>query len=54
MKKSKKVFMLLALLVLLLTLSGCAKSTYMETPLGEGFGFWDIFVYPMAGIMWIV
>ena len=54
MKKSKKVFMLLALLVLLLTLSGCAKSTYMETPLGEGFGFWDIFVYPMAGIMWLV
>ena len=54
MKKIKNVFLLVVLIVFLLTLSGCAKTTYMETPLGEGFGFWDIFVYPMAGIMWLV
>ena len=54
MKKNKNVVLLVVLIVFLLTLSGCAKTTYMETPLGEGFGFWDIFVYPMAGIMWLV
>ena len=54
MKKSKKIVLLVLLLALVLTMSGCAKSTYMETPLGDGFGFWDIFVYPMAGIMWLV
>ena len=54
MKRNKKIVLIAFLLILVLTMSGCAKSTYMETPLGEGFGFWDIFVYPMAGIMWIV
>ena len=54
MKKNKNLFLLVVLIVFLLTLSGCAKTTYMETPLGDGFGFWDIFVYPMAGIMWLV
>ena len=54
MKNSKKFILLAILLVFVLTLSGCAKSTYMEQPLGDGFGFWDIFVYPMAGIMWVV
>lgn len=54
MRKSKNILLLVLLLVVTLTLSGCAKASYMETPLGESFGFWDIFVYPMAGIMWLV
>ena len=35
-------------------LTGCAKSDYIDKALGDGFGFWDIFVYPMAGVMWLV
>ena len=54
MKKSKKIVLLVLLFAVVLTMSGCAKSTYMETALGDGFGFWDIFVYPMAGVMWLV
>ncbi len=54
MKKRKNLVLIVLLLVLVLTMSGCAKTSYMETPLGDGFGFWDIFVYPMAGIMWLV
>ena len=54
MKQNKKVFLLLIVLLLVFTMSGCASNSYMETPLGDGFGFWDIFVYPMAGIMWLV
>lgn len=52
--KNKKLLLLIVVLVLVMTLSGCANESYMEKPLGDGFGFWDIFVYPMAGIMWCV
>lgn len=52
--KNKKWLLLVAVLFLVMTLSGCASESYMEKPLGDGFGFWDIFVYPMAGIMWCV
>ena len=49
MKKSKNLVLIVLLLVLVFTMSGCAKSTYMETPLGDGFGF-GISLY----IQWLV
>ena len=52
--KNKKILAILFVLLLVVTLSGCASESYIEKPLGDGFGFWDIFVYPMAGIMWCV
>lgn len=52
--KNKKIITILVVLLFVLTLTGCANQSYMEKPLGDGFGFWDIFVYPMAGIMWCV
>ncbi len=52
--KNKKIILIVFLLVLVATLSGCASESYIEKPLGDGFGFWDIFVYPMAGVMWLV
>jgi YidC/Oxa1 family membrane protein insertase len=49
-----KLMIIIAVIILLLVLTGCAKTDYMDKPLGDGFGFWDIFVYPMAGVMWLV
>lgn len=54
MNKNKKILFSLFLVVCLFALSGCAKEEYMTTALGNGFSFWDIFVYPMAGVMWCV
>ncbi len=54
MNKRKKFLVVLLVLALTLILTGCAKQEYLDTPLGESFGFWDLFVYPMAGIMWCV
>lgn len=54
MNKQKKIYAIVLLLVLLFTLSGCANQEYITSPLGGSFGFWDIFVYPMAGIMWLI
>lgn len=43
--------MIIALMLILLT--ACAKRS--DRGIGEGgFGFFDIFVYPMAGLMWLV
>lgn len=52
--KNKKFLLVVFVLFLMFTLTGCANEAYMEKPLGDGFGFWDIFVYPMAGVMWCV
>ncbi len=52
MRKHKKVVLLLLLLLCTFLLTGCGGST--DKPI-EGFhGLWDIFVYPMAGIMWVI
>ncbi len=53
-KRTKRIIIVLFLIALTFTLSGCASQNYIESPLGEGFSFWDIFVYPMAGVMWCV
>lgn len=56
MKKITKNICLCIVLILVLTLAGCGKrdqTSYLK-PI-EGFSeFWDLFVYPMAGIMWLI
>lgn len=53
MNKKRIVFVLLILATLFLT--GCSKNADSYTKPIEGFTeFWDIFVYPMAGLMWII
>lgn len=54
MRNYKKVLAIVLLLLACLTFTGCANTAYMTSKLGDGFGFWDIFVYPMAGVMWLV
>ena len=54
MKNNKKAIIIMLVIIACFTLTGCANQTYMTSKLGDGFGFWDIFVYPMAGIMWLV
>lgn len=55
--KNKKNFILVALLIIAtIILTGCSggDEEAMTRPI-EGFTeFWDIFVYPMAGIMWVI
>lgn len=54
LKNKKRIIVLLLVCLVMLCLTGCAKETYITKQLGDGFGFWDIFVYPMAGIMWVI
>ena len=55
MTRTKKILLLSFVIIAMATLTGCASTSYMETALGEGgFGFWDIFVYPMSGLMWLI
>lgn len=52
--KKKKIISLIVLLVFVVFLTGCSKEESYTKPI-EGFTeFWDIFVYPMAGIMWVI
>lgn len=54
MKKAKKYLVLITVIVVLLFLTGCSKNDTTK-PIGiGGFVFDDIFVYPMAGLMWLV
>ncbi|MCF0238758.1 MAG: membrane protein insertase YidC, partial [Sphaerochaetaceae bacterium] len=53
--KYRQIALFALMLVCVFCLSGCAKEDYYTSALGSGnFGFWDIFVYPMAAIMWLV
>ncbi len=55
MKNKKNIIITVLLLILLLTLTGCSNDPESTTKPIEGFTeFWDIFVYPMAGIMWLI
>lgn len=52
--KKKKIVSLIVLLAFVIFLTGCSKQESYTKPI-EGFTeFWDIFVYPMAGIMWVI
>ena len=55
MKNTKKVIITLLLLVMVVVLTGCSGNEESYTKPIQGFTeFWDIFVYPMAGIMWVI
>ena len=55
MKNKKNIIIALLFLVLLFTMTGCSRDPEDLVKPIEGFTeFWDIFVYPMAGIMWVV
>lgn len=55
MKNKKNLIFIVLLLILMFTLTGCnSDPETMNAPI-QGFNeFWDIFVYPMAGIMWVI
>lgn len=55
MKNKKNLIFIVLLLILMFTLTGCSSDPEtMNAPI-QGFNeFWDIFVYPMAGIMWVI
>lgn len=55
MKKRKSIIIITMLVLMLFVLTGCSSSKDSTTKPIEGFSeFWDIFVYPMAGIMWVI
>ena len=56
MKNKKNLFSILLLVLMVIMLTGCGKqSAPVEPKPIEGFKeFWDLFVYPMAGIMWVI
>jgi len=55
MKNKKNIIITLLLVVLMFTLTGCNKDPEALVKPITGFTeFWDIFVYPMAAIMWVV
>ncbi|MFA5543008.1 MAG: YidC/Oxa1 family membrane protein insertase [Bacilli bacterium] len=54
MKNNKKYLLLVVMVLGLLFLSGCSKNDTTQALGVGGFKFDDIFVYPMAGLMWAV
>lgn len=55
MKNKKNILIGILLLVVMITLTGCNSNPEDLVRPIEGFTeFWDIFVYPMAGIMWVI
>lgn len=59
MKKNKKAIWFLMMFLLAILLAGCKKkapadNTVFERPIAGFHEFWDIFVYPMAAIMWLI
>ncbi len=53
---NRKKYLLAFMMIfsLLLILSGCSTNPEATTKPIIGFGFEDLFVYPMAGLMWLV
>lgn len=55
MNKKKNIILALLLVILMFTLTGCNSDPEDLVRPIQGFTeFWDIFVYPMAGIMWVI
>ena len=55
MKNKKNLIFIILLLVLMFTLTGCNNDPEkMSAPIEGWNGIGDIFVYPMAGIMWVI
>lgn len=54
MKKAKRYLLITIVFMVMLFLTGCSKND-TTTPIGiNGFVIDDIFVYPMAGLMWLI
>jgi len=53
MTNKKKITLLITIFALLIVLTGCSKVDTSRA-IGGKFIFEDIFVYPIAGIMWVV
>lgn len=55
MKNNKKIIFIILLLFFMFTLTGCNNDPEsMNAPIQGFTKFGDIFVYPMAGIMWVI
>ncbi len=55
MKNFKKIIFPLIIIVAVVFLAGCSKTAETVSKPIEGFNeFWDIFVFPMAGLMWVI
>lgn len=55
MNRKKSIIITLLLLMMVVFLTGCNSDPESYTRPIQGFTeFWDIFVYPMAGIMWVI
>ncbi len=55
MRNKRNIIITLLLVILMFTLTGCSKDPEdLVRPIKGFTEFWDIFVYPMAGIMWVV
>jgi len=53
MTKKKRIVLIAIIMISLIILSGC-RAVDQTRPIGDGFKFEDIFIYPIAGIMWVV
>jgi YidC/Oxa1 family membrane protein insertase len=54
MKKAQRYLLVAAIFMAMLFLTGCSKND-TNVPIGiNGFVIDDIFVYPMAGLMWLI
>ena len=56
MKSKKNLFLTLLLVLMMILLVGCGNKDpeAMSRPIDGFTEFWDLFVYPMAGIMWVI
>lgn len=55
MKNKKNLLFIVLLLIFMFTLTGCSSDPEkMSAPIEGWNGIGDIFVYPMAGIMWVI
>ncbi len=55
MKNKKNLFLIILLVLMTLVLTGCSSDPEsMSRPIQGFTEFWDLFVYPMAGIMWVI
>ena len=51
----KKIFTIILIITFMFTLTGCSNDPEkMSAPIEGWNGIGDIFVYPMAGIMWVI
>ena len=52
--KKKKIISVVILLLAVVLLAGCGGKNPEDKPITGFTEFWDLFVYPMAGLMWVI